>query len=491
MTTIGQKSYLSIATSNDGSSGIFGGAGLATAGPQQLRFEVANRGMLQTPELRLQGTLRVRAVATGASLGAAGMATDVNLNPMCGVQSTIDNLEISSRVNSTRSIERILNYGHLASSLTSTLHGKTSYDTQLFHEQGCKGNGVSCAESTMAGVAGNAQGHQSRSGGLPQPAAPSAVTTTQLIGSTSTIGVKRTPAPNPTAQLAAGKRALMSALGMPFDMRIVAGMFMGQDAIDLEALGGMALTINLAPPAQVLGGANAAAYTYEIVNPRLVVPIIEKTPEEQQATAAQPVTTMSFLTYQSLYQTLTSTSQQMVSRVSYQGLVSMFQHYIPVSHLQNSTVDSFAQYNPGIQQLIFLKDGKRQPLEYAISPVVVPNVVQVNQPSFLPTTLWQGMDAFRNTRDVTKSLINPQFSGYGQQLAVPSTCSAAFVTGCSYDDVSHQGIDASASTVGFEITSTLDDPLNRATATPFASFSYLLTRTVVQADRAGGISIMS
>ena len=51
MTSIGNKRYLSLASSNDGSAGVFGGAGLATAGPTQIRFEVSNEGLLQTPEL--------------------------------------------------------------------------------------------------------------------------------------------------------------------------------------------------------------------------------------------------------------------------------------------------------------------------------------------------------------------------------------------------------------------------------------------------------
>ena len=466
MVSIGSKRYLSLASSNDGSAGVFGGAGLPGAGPTQIRFEISNDGLLQTPELRFQGTLRVRNAATGQPISAAPAATgiDINLNAMCGIQSCIDSIEISSRINSTRSIEKIQNYGQLASSMMSAIHSKTGYDCQLSHEQQSRGVGFTTPSSDFRGA-------QATPGGL-----------AYTDYNKANIGTAN--------QILSGRRSLLQTGGCGFDMRLVAGMFMGQAAIDLEAIGGLSITINLAPPAQVLAGAGAAAYTYDIVNPRLVVPVVEKTPSQQMAMASQPVTTMEFLTYQSLYNTLSSTNQQVVSRVSYQGLVSTFTHFLPVSHLQSFAQDSYGQYNPGLINVTFLKDGKRAPLEYQLLPVTVPAVAQAAQPSYLAAETWQYLDSFRNTREVTKSLLNPLISGYSQQTGAPGTNSAAWGIGASYDDVSHVGVDASASTVGFEISSTLDNPLARGTTTPFAAFSFLLTRTVVQADRAGGIQLI-
>jgi hypothetical protein len=483
MTSIGNKRYLSLASSNDGSAGVFGGAGLATAGPTQIRFEVSNEGLLQTPELRFQGTLRIRRLAATAAGGVGGGATvagaqlsliaaastqDVNLNAMCGCQGLIDGIEIGSRINSTRSIEKIQNYGQLASSMMSAVHSKTGYDCQLSHEQQSRGVGFTTPSSTFRGA-------QATPGGLAFTDYSKAADTT-------------------ANQIQSARRALCQTGGCGFDMRLVAGMFMGQAAIDLEAVGGLAITINLAAPSQVLAGANAALYTYDIVNPRLVVPVVEKTPEQQMALAQQPTSRMEFLTYQSLYSTVSSTSQQLVSRVSYQGLVSTFTHFLPVNHLQSFARDGYGQYNPGLVNLTFLKDGKRAPLEYQLLPVTVPPGGAANQgaqPSYLSAELWQYLDSFRNTRDITKSLINPLISGYSQQTGAPGTNSAVFGVGCSFDDVSHVGVDASASTLGFELTSTLDDPNNRGATTPYAAFTFLLVRTVVMTDRQGGVQVLT
>ena len=311
---------------------------------------------------------------------------------MCGIQSVIDGVEIGSRINSTRSIEKIQNYGMLASSMMSAIHSKTGYDCQLSHEQQSRGVGFTTPSSDFSGAQATPGGGQ------------------YTDYSKANI--------SPTNQIRSAQRQLCQTGGCDFSMRIVAGMFMGQTAIDLEAIGGVAITINLAAPSQVLAGAQAALYTYDIVNPRLVVPVVEKTPQQQMALAAQPVTTMEFLTYQSLYNTLSSTSQQVVSRVSYQGLVSTFTHFLPVNHLQTFAQDGFGQYNPGIVNLTFLKDGKRQPLEYQLLPVTVPPGGAANQsaqPSYLSAELWQYLDSFRNTRDITKSLVNPLLTSYGQQ----------------------------------------------------------------------------
>ena len=110
------KRYLSIACSNGGTS-VYG----HSSGTPQLRFDIANQGLLQTQELRLQGTLKIIATSTtgGITVGNqnTSLANDVNINPFVGAQSFIDNIELSTRVNATRSIEKINNYPMLVSSL--------------------------------------------------------------------------------------------------------------------------------------------------------------------------------------------------------------------------------------------------------------------------------------------------------------------------------------------------------------------------------------
>tara|TARA_R110002073_G_scaffold7958_2_gene44424 strand:+ start:995 stop:2374 length:1380 start_codon:yes stop_codon:yes gene_type:complete len=447
---MGAKRYLSIACSNGG-SGVYG----SSVGSSQLRFDIANVGKLQTQELRLQGTFRIRNVSGGAVGGVANnalntdIANEVNVNAYLGTQSFIDSVEIGSRINSQKSIEKINNYGQLVSSLHSALHSKGGYDHTLMHEQGGMGFGFSSH-------VGND-------------------TTPQLLEFTQ------------AGQLNNNRKPFLGANGLQFDMRLMTGMFMGQPEIDLETLGGMTITINCADNNQVLYGVQAGSFQYEIVNPRIVVPIMDKTPQEQMASMQSPVTQLNFLTYTSLYNTLSSTDQQVVSRVNLQAVVSCINHYIPVSHVNNSTRDGYAQYNPGIRQLTYLKDGKRTPLEYQVSVDRDPDatLTTATQPSTTPELLVNYLDAFRNFRDVKKSCINPIVSGFVNQTAE----AGCWGTGVSYDDVGHNGINASASTLGMEIQSDLDDPLARTATTPFAVYTFYLTRASVQVSTNGQLNV--
>ena len=447
---MGAKRYLSIACSNGG-SGVFG----ASVGSSQLRFDIANVGKLQTQELRLQGTFRIRNVSGGALNGVANnalntkLANDVNINSYLGTQAFIDNIEIASRVNSQRSLEKINHYGQLVSSLMSALHSKGGYDHTLTHEQG--GQGYGFANETQN------------------------LTTPKLLS----YGF--------AGQSQNNRKMLLGANGLQFDMRLMCGMFMGQPEIDLETLGGMTITINCADNNAVIFGGAASGFQYEIVNPRIIVPIIEKTPQEQMASMQQPVTQLNFLTYTSLYNTISSTDQQVVSRVNLRGVVSCINHYVPVNRINNFLADGYAQFNPAIRKLTYLKDGKRTPLEYQIAVDRDPTLTPSTQSTTLPELLINYLDAFRNFRDIKKSCVNPFLSGFASQTQNVGV----FGTGCSYDDVGHNGIDASASTLGMEIQSDLDNPFNRGNTTPFAVFTFYLTRLAVQVTPDGKLNVQS
>ena len=444
----GAKRYLSIACSNGG-SGTYG----ANVGSSQLRFDVANHGKLQTQELRLQGTFIVRNVSGGALNGVANnaintaIANDVNVNGYIGVSSFIDSLEIASRVNSQRSIEKIDNYGQLVSSLQSAQHSKGGYDNVLHHEHGSLGYGFSGADNN--------------------------------VESSKALGYSQ------VGQQLNNRKPFLSADGTQFDVRLVCGMFMGNSEIDLEALGGMTITINCADNNQVLFGANGAGFRYEILNPRIVVPVIDKTPQEQQMAMQNPVSQLNFLTWTSLYNTISSTDQQVVSRVSLKGVVSCINHYVPVNKINNSLQDGYAQFNPSIRKLTFLKDGKRTPLEYQLDVERNPALTPSTQPATCGELLLNYLDAYRNFKDIKKSCVNPLISGFVSQTANIGT----FGTGCSYDSVGHNGIDATASTLGMEIQCDLDDPANRGTQTPFAVYTYYLTRKAVQVSNSGQINV--
>ena len=443
------KQYLSIACSN-GNSGVFG----FSQGTPQLRFDVADRGVLQGQELRFQGTLKV--VQNADNETPPVLATDVNFDAYTGAQGVIQTLEISSRAYSSRALETIQNYPRLCASLYSALHSKSQYSSQLFHEQMTKGRGFdSDAERND--------------------------TNSQV--SISNVG-----------QTKSQRKPTMYKDGVSFDMRLTCGMFMSQD-IDLEMLGGLTIEMTLAPDSNVLSGANASDYHYIIENPRIIVPIMDKSPQAQMDLANSPSSTMSFLSYTSLYNTITSTDNQIVHRTNLRGVVSSFQNYVPVKFINNYANNGLGQYNPAIKQLTFHKGASRFPLEYSILVQNDPTKAPATQKTLYPQVLVNYLSAFRNWRDIKKSCVNSYMSNMEQTNRSGGAVSGigCWGTGCSYDSVSGAGVSANNDTLGFEIQSSLSDPsdADSTAQTPYAVYTYYLCRNQVRVNAGVGIEVVS
>ena len=452
------KRYLSIASSNGG-NGVFG----YSSGNPQLKFLISNNGMLQSQELRFQGTFkrvlntpRTGADPTTPTTNEIDKTKDVNVDAFVGIQSIIQNLEISSRQYSNRSLESIQNYPRLVGNFMSSLHSKSGLDTQMFHEQGSKGYGFDTLteESHVDGI--NALTKYSSAG-----------------------------------QKIAMRLPFCATKGIPFDIRLVCGMFMSND-IDLEALGGLAITINLAPNENVMYGTDASLYHYIIENPRLVVPVLSKTEQQQMALMQNPSPQMNFLSFTSLYNTINSTDQQVVHRVSLKGVISTMSNFIPTSYINSFTENGQAQYNPAIQKLVYNMDGKRFPLEYSIEVDRDETLSELNQPTTNPQLLRNYIEAFRNSKDVKKSCINPVISGVQSQIDKHGV----FGIGASFDSVSNAGIPAEVSTLGFELQAKLTDPAkfaslpNAQTTLTYSVYTYYLCRQSVQVAN-GGIQVVA
>jgi len=444
------KRYLSVASSNGG-NGTFG----YSQGNPQLNFLVANTGMLQSQELRFQGTFKrvLNTQANGANANEVDTTKVLNVDSFVGIQSVIQNLEISSRAYSNRSLEQIQNYPRLVSNFMSGLHSKSGLDTQMFHEQVSKGHGFdTIAEET------HQDGLNARNF-------------------------------DPDGQTLAQRLPYCATKGVDFDMRLMCGMFMSND-IDLEALGGLSITINLAPNENVLFGADASDYHYIIENPRIIVPVLSKDAQQQIATAQNPSPVMNFLTFTSLYNTITSTEQQLVHRVSLKGVISSMTNFIPTNRINSFTHNGLAQYNPAIQKLTYHLDGKRFPLEYSIEVDRNENLSENNQPTRNPQLLRNYMDSFRNSKDIKKSCINAVISSAVSQQGEYGV----FGVGCSMDSVSNAGIPAEVSTLGFELQAKLTDPDNFGTAngatTNYSAYTFYLCRNSVQVIQGQGIQVV-
>jgi hypothetical protein len=425
------KQYLSIASSN-GNAGVFG----FSKGTPQLRFDIADRGVLQAQELRFQGTLKIENTGTSAT---PTIADDVNIDAFSGVQGVLQTLELSSRAYSSRALETIQNYPRLVASHQSALHSKAQYSTQLTHEQLSLGRGFDTQS-----------------------------------------GRDDTNAEDPfkqANQTKAQRIKLCSTDGISFDMRLVCGMMMSQD-LDLEMLGGLTIEMTLAPDSNFLYGTSAGNFRYVIENPRLVVPIIEKTPAEQMNTANNPSNVLQFLSFTSLYNTITSTDNQIVHRTNLRSVISSFQNYIPVSYINNSTQNGLGQHNPDIKKLTFHKGASRFPLEYSILVDNDPTALASTQPTTYPQVLINYLDAYRNFTEVKKTCVNKSLSADWSNST--SKGLGVFGSGCSYDAVSHSGVSATNDTLGLEIQSQLADPSAPASQTPYAIYTYYLCKNMVR-----------
>ena len=444
------KRYLSISSANGG-SGFFG----YSNGNPQLTFLVSNTGILQSQELRFQGNFKRVLNTNSAHLNEVDKSKDLNVDSFVGVSSIIQNIEISSRAYSNRSLENIQNYPRLVSNFMSSLHSKGGLDTQMYNEQVCKGSGFSTISEENS-------------------------TTSLNSGNYSVVGQK-----------IAQRIPYCAKKGVDFDIRLMCGMFMSED-IDLEQIGGLAITINLAPNENVLFGTDSQNYHYEIQNPRIIVPVIAKSDEAIEMSAMNPSPVLNFLSFTSLYNVITSTEQQVVHRVSLKGVISTQSNFIPVSYINNSSKNGLAQYNPAIQRLVYHLDGKRFPLEYSIEVDRDETLPQNEQISTNPQLLRNYLESFRNAKDVKKSCINPVVSGADAQVAEHGV----FGVGCSYDSVSNAGIPAQVSTLGFEVQSKLLDPakfdsaLVDQTSLNYAVYTYYLCRNSVRIVQGQGIQVV-
>jgi hypothetical protein len=299
---------------------------------------------------------------------------------------------------------------------------------------------------------------------------------------------------SPVGQRIASRKAYCGVGGKDFSMRLVCGTLMSMPMINLNDLGGATITITLAPTSNVLWGAVASGYRYEISNPRLVVPILLETPEEQMSSAQNPTADLQFLSFTSLYNTINSTAHQVVHKTSLRGVISTFQNYVPTSFVNNFAENGVGQYNPQVRRLTYHIDGKRVPLEYSLEPQRLSAFSEIEQPTTTPMILTNYIDAFKNFQDVKKSCINPTISSAQQQVER----NGVWGTGCSYDAVSQAGIPAVLSTLGFEIQSNLlppsefdTDPATNPAAVSYSVYSYYLCRNSVRITKGQGMEVVS
>jgi hypothetical protein len=453
--TILTKRFLSINPVNSG-EGVYG----YSNGLPQLIFNLGNTGLLQTSEVRLSFNLRI--VETGTTVNNVDPAKQVSVGFFNGAESVMDEIEISS-TNYGRSLERIDHYARMNASVNSALHSKSQYDSHLNHEQGSCGVGITTRQQLDEELLSDAQ-HFVVNGEVKHQ----------------------------------GIIMRNDVQGRECSMRVVCGLFLSQQEISLNDVGGLTLRIKLAPNEAVLSdiasitgeaAATPSDFHYEIINPRLIAGCVMETPMAQQQRLANQTPTLPFLSYHSFYNNIISTDFQALHKINAAAVISVFSNFIPSKNLNNYNAFSDAQMNPNIQELVFQKDGMRVPLQYELRPEQDRVLTDDDeQPSTFPAVLYHYLSAWGAPADRLKSSINPLISA----IRATNDEFGCFGIGASYD-TEHQGISGKVANLGFQIKSKLLDPDagDNTTQTPYSAFSYYLCKNELIVNRGQGVAVVN
>ena len=452
-----QKRYMKLSPSNSGTQSFS-----YSKGNPIIRFSIAEAdAFLIGPEVRLNFELKI---FTNAGTRPAVAAT-YNLDPTIGSQALIQSINVSSRRYATSLLESIHNYPRLCSSLFQALHDARDVEFQLHNEQ------------RSVGV-----GHMS-SGGV----------------ANGLLNVGDVNLKADETYLRHGRKGYLYGAGQTnascHSIRLVAGTFMSQNInLSTGGLAGMEVEIHLAPDTSVLFGADAntnSAY-YTLSNVSLTAPILYMNPNQLQAQAEGRANTMSFLSWSSLYNVVTSQTASVVNRVGLKRVLCAVQNYIPTSFINNYLHNSGSCYNPGVKRLTFHRNGQRFPLEYEIDVNNANETTEVAETTLSQQVLRNYLSCFRNYRDVKHSLVVPE-NLRRYTLASNSTELSMYGTGCNFDEVSSQGVDLSTGTFGFVMDSKLWTPGtdDGSSQSHYGVYQFYLAKNtiIVQPNRASAMVV--
>lgn len=458
------KRYMRLSPSNGSGDFSF------TNGNPIIRFSVADTAaFLMGKNMRFCGNVKLfRDTATQPQYNDGA-----NVDRIAGFQSMIQSVSIGSRRYSSNVLEVVHNYPRLAAQLYANTHSPKGMRTQTFNEHGAVGKGR------------YNKNHMGTFGTSANLNATDRVLESARKGTIAADGQ-------------------MGTEGFDFALRLNTGLLMNE-AIPLNLLGGLEITINLAPNfGSMYGNGITANCSYTISKPYLMCPLLYMSDMDVAQYNSQAQGTFSFMSYQSLYSVLNSTDQSIVHRLNSRNLQSVLQSYVPVKFLNNTKYNQMALWDGGaVNSVAYMKEGVRYPLEYNIS-VRGTNGEGTNEGedlqkvSLTPQVLWNSQTAIKSVKDIHRSQVIPEnLLGQAKQDGV-------WGTGLSWDLVSGAGINV-AGTLTYDIKSKLEDPENKdlvglvagslvnpnhTLTTPYAQYSYYLSRANLMINKGQGIVVM-
>jgi hypothetical protein len=260
------------------------------------------------------------------------------------------------------------------------------------------------------------------------------------------------------------------------------GLFQNED-VNLNQVGGLEISIYLAQSRAIFYGVSAgnnpptASSTYSLHDVSLTMPLLYMSAGEIQQQVQSPESMMSFMSWTSIYSVLDSTFASVAHRLALKGLLSSIHNFLPTNAINNSSFNNHALLNPGIEELTFLRDGAKNPMEKSALVMDSRATTLANKASTQAEILNDYLGAYRNPRDILYTQVTPEnLNGIGA-----TQCRASYGVGCNYDPSAGAGI-AVNGTISYDIRSKIQE-LNSSSANwtpqstePYAMFSFYLAR---------------
>ena len=420
-----QKRYIKLAPSNNSSTGY-----APESSQPIIRFSVADtQAVANMKEARLNFRLRV----TKAANTPIVIGDDINIDSRVGLSGIIDQILINSRRYGS-SLEQVHNAGRLNSQVYSSLHSPN-------HNLQTRGIGYGRLNGMIV--------RQNRA---------------NLLNDENARYMRRQLI---TSGTATGKSYELLDCSIP----IHCGLFFSED-LDLNKVGGLEIAIFLQKSSFLFNGAAVpAAMNYSLQDVSLSIPLLYKSANQIQIDSQSGQGVVEYMAYTSIYSVLDSTFSSIAHRLNMRSLLSSVHNFQPTAAINDRSKNNFALLDSGLEELTFMKDGQRYPMEKTAIVDVNRASPQRNRATTQPEVLHDALSSFRNYKDILYSQVVPQLL-----KGVPANLNIGMYSiGVNYAPQTGSGIDVSG-VISYDIQTKLESTADPTQTEPYALYSFYLDK---------------
>ena len=379
-----------------------------------ISFELPSSNvLLKMKDLRVTGKMRVKAGTFGGSIA------NTQINQYLGVNSAFQTMTLSSR-NSRAVIERIVNYPILVNSILPAIKDSASFRNELGEEMLSTQSNNFMKNYIMTQMSQDAEGVE--------------FSTPVFMGVTMASG----------------------------------------DSVPLQQIGGVVLTIELAPDSAVFTTSDAIQPQYELFDLALVGCYYVGDDEERSLTANMSDGVLEVNTFSSLFSTVQSTQQTATYSLGLSDVIAVLFSFCPAVFINNYQFDQNARLRlsemttTSSNQLVkvnALRNGVQVPFNYDLS--VVPESLEAELHRYYLMSLSKISELTTSSVDSTTNDIRYALGSTGNLVTTTNLLKdinkANVCYGIPYDILGYNsGISFDSSPLTLELTSTLKDGTSNA-----------------------------